>query len=128
MYKYRTSSNTLSPTFIRSVGDLDNSGTSGDGLVSHGGVAAGQHDIALAVDGSSVGRRLRHGYREATRDWGSLGEDWAGDSDEGSIDLRLAVSGLEGVAGSQKSDGGASGDFLRVGRRRHQLGESLYAC
>ena len=99
----------------QSVGNLDNGRAGSDSVIRYRSVAASQDDIALTVNWSRARGSLGDGYGEAAHNRGCLGKDRSSDGDEGRIDLRLAISSLEGVAGGQEGDGGTSGDLLRVG-------------
>ena len=73
--------------------NLEDSGSSGNSVVSDGGVAAGQHNVGLAANWcSSVGCHW-DSHAEATSDGSCWGENWASYGDESSVDLRHAVSG-----------------------------------
>ena len=73
--------------------NLEDSGSSGNGVVSDSGVAACQHNVALTANWrSSIGCR-GDGHAEATSDGSCWGENWASNGDESSVDLRLAISG-----------------------------------
>ena len=73
--------------------NLEDSGSSGNGVVSDSGVAACQHNVALAANWRSSFGRRRDGHAEATSDGSCWGENWASNGDESSVDLRLAISG-----------------------------------
>ena len=72
------------------VGNLNDGGASGDGLVGHGLVAASQDNVGLA------GEALGDLDLEATLDGLGLDKGRASDGDEGSIDL-LAFLTLDSV-------------------------------
>ncbi len=56
-----------------------------------------------------------HDYPEIG--FNSRGEYWASDSDESSVDLAGAISGLDDRVGGQEGDGGASGNVAVLGVR-----------
>ena len=76
---------------------LDDGGSSGDSVVVDGVLAAGKDDVGLAgeTSGDLDG--------ETTLDRGGRDEGRAGHGDEGSVDLRLTLGRLEGVALNKKS-------------------------
>lgn len=73
--------------------NLEDSGSSGNRIVSDSGVAAGQHNVGLAANWRrSLGCRW-NGHAEASIDSSCWGENWASDGNKSSVDWRLAISG-----------------------------------
>ena len=73
--------------------NLEDSGSSGNSIVSDSGVATGQHNVGLAANWRSSLGRLWDGHGETTIDSSCRGENGTSDGDESSINLRLAISG-----------------------------------
>lgn len=97
--------------------NLENGRTSSNGVVSDGLVATGQDDVGLARN------TLRHNDGEAAGNSGGWHEDRPGEGDEGAVQLRRAIDGLQNVAGCLERDGGALANGAGGGDRQHR--ESL---
>ncbi len=67
--------------------DLKHGRAGSDSLVRDGGVATSQDDVGLAADRGTAIWCHWHSEGETSVNSGGRGEDWAGDSDESTVDL-----------------------------------------
>ena len=110
------------------ITDLNDCRSGSHCIVRHRRIATCQHHIGLTANrrGALVCRGYNDG--EASVDWGGLGEDWAGNGDEGGEDLGLAVCWFDCVVRGKERYRRASHYLLRVGGCCYKCGECLCEC